>query len=191
MAEPEPELEPEPAGDPVPIHAESVHQMAPSTTMAQQEQADTAAASTEPETAEPAIWEPAASASDAPLQQGQASATEAPAESLHATATWEASSEWEAPPAAQPADLSGMPEEQPFERGGRWWFKRGQELLVYEEQTAQWVPAPATEIPAAEPEPEPEPAGPATQSGFWRCPSCGAVNGSTAATCRMCFAARP
>ena len=27
--------------------------------------------------------------------------------------------------------------------------------------------------------------------GFWKCPSCGAVNGSTASTCRMCFAARP
>ncbi|MGI8790027.1 MAG: hypothetical protein ACR2I4_03985, partial [Actinomycetota bacterium] len=121
-----------------------------------------------------------------------ASAAEMPvAETIHATSTWGAPSDWEAPPSAQPApDLSGLPEEQPFEREGRWWFKRGQELLVYEEQTAQWVPAPATEIPAAEPEPEPV-RGPATQSGFWRCGSCGAVNGSTAATCRMCFAARP
>ncbi|MDQ3662342.1 MAG: hypothetical protein M3454_15060 [Actinomycetota bacterium] len=170
--------------------------------MAQQQQADTVAPSAEPttaepetaepETAEPSTWEPAASAAAAPVEQGQAaSADETPAESLHATTTWETPSEWEAPPADRPAaDLSGMPEEQPFERGGRWWFKRGQELLVYEEQTAQWVPAPATEIPAAEPEPGPV-GGPATQSGFWRCPSCGAINGSTASTCRMCFAARP
>ena len=26
---------------------------------------------------------------------------------------------------------------------------------------------------------------------FWKCPSCGAVNGSTATTCRMCFSERP
>ena len=113
------------------------------------------------------------------------------AETVPATATWQTPLEWDTPPAAQSApDLSNLPEEQPFERAGRWWFKRGQELLVYEEQTAQWVPAPATEIPTSEPEPEPV-RGPATQSGYWRCPSCGAVNGSTAATCRMCFAARP
>ncbi len=29
------------------------------------------------------------------------------------------------------------------------------------------------------------------QPSFWKCPSCGVVNGSTAMTCRMCFTARP
>jgi hypothetical protein len=113
-------------------------------------------------------------------------------------------------------------DDQPFEQGGRWYFRRDGELLVYDETTGEWVDAEAkggdspegqpsqqfdqpggdvssgaadvddgTEAFEAfdaedEPAPEPEPAG-----GFWKCPSCGAVNGSTAATCRMCFAARP
>jgi hypothetical protein len=119
-----------------------------------------------------------------------------------------------------------VPEEEPFERAGRWWFKRGSELLVYNEQSGEWVPSPTplpnVEQPAAarfgpdssathtitdvvsvqaEPEPQPEPeigtesepqlVEPTAQQGFWRCPACGAVNGSTAETCRMCFAARP
>jgi hypothetical protein len=90
-----------------------------------------------------------------------------------------------------------VPEEQPIEREGRWWFKRGGELLLYDETTAQWVPAPMPEARGGE-----EPAGNSNgvefggaaaplQSSFWKCPSCGAVNGSTASTCRMCFAARP
>jgi ABC-2 type transport system ATP-binding protein len=125
------------------------------------------------------------------------------------------------------------PEEEPFERAGRWWFKRGAELLVYNEQSGEWVPSPTplptveqrtptrfgpdsgttqtfSDIAAVDPEPQPEPEveaeaepepgsekaepeliEPTAQQGFWRCPSCGAVNGSTSATCRMCFAARP
>ena len=31
----------------------------------------------------------------------------------------------------------------------------------------------------------------ATEAGHWKCPTCGAVNGSTATSCRMCFTARP
>lgn len=34
------------------------------------------------------------------------------------------------------------PEEQPFERDGRWWFRRAGELLVYDERTGQWGAAP-------------------------------------------------
>jgi hypothetical protein len=44
-----------------------------------------------------------------------------------------------------------------------------------------------TDITTTEPEAEEEPG----QQGFWKCPTCGAVNGSTATSCRMCFAARP
>jgi hypothetical protein len=107
-----------------------------------------------------------------------------------------------------------IPEEEPFERAGRWWFKRGSELLVYNEQTGDWMPSPTplpidsaasveevapdatveqtiAEISVSEEEAGPELTRPTTQQGFWKCPSCGAVNGSTAATCRMCFAARP
>ena len=98
------------------------------------------------------------------------------------------------------------PQEQPFERDGRWWFRRGDELLVYEEQTGQWVAAGepsssgsvATTSGAAA---EPAAAGAAPEGqvttqqeavgSFWKCPSCGAVNGSTATSCRMCFTARP
>jgi ribosomal protein L40E len=155
--------------------------------------------------------------------------------------------------------------ERPFERGGRWYFRRSGELLVYEEGTGEWVPAGASPEPAtgntqpsseggsdrareevvpaaSETAPEPasterapstsfggqpvasedagelaeplagtvdvEPAGAETAEfevteaqeeaalahqteSFWKCPSCGAVNGSTAATCRMCFTPRP
>lgn len=160
--------------------------------------------------------------------------------------------------------------ERPFERGGRWYFRRAGELLVYEEGTGEWVPAPeeaATPRPAirrqvaaveasneppvagaSEERPEDgsttgpstsfagqplsaaeeqveslgevgpveegavatsfeEPGGgtvdldeaatvaedPAGRAGetFWKCASCGAINGSTATSCRMCFAARP
>jgi len=102
------------------------------------------------------------------------------------------------------------PQEEPFQRDGRWWFRRGEELLCYDEATGQWKPAPATDTPQQEtpaavrtvPVQETPTAAEATGqtetmpvadqvSTFWKCPTCGAVNGSTAATCRMCFAARP
>ena len=130
--------------------------------------------------------------------------------------------------ADQPAPQSTLdePEEQPFERNGRWFFKREGELLVYEEGTGEWVPAdpadaePPRTSPAWSGSPTAEPSGtspagsfdagptdtaeleafdtgaeeeprPVAGGGFWKCPSCGAVNGSSAATCRMCFSARP
>ncbi|MGH3239364.1 MAG: zinc finger Ran-binding domain-containing protein, partial [Spirillospora sp.] len=104
--------------------------------------------------------------------------------------------------AAAPAAAEPEPENQPFERDGRWWFRRGEELLVYDEQTGQWMPAPQP-VPggqyyagagaSAGPQTSAAPAEEAQSSagGFWKCPSCGAVNGSTATSCRMCFAARP
>ena len=127
--------------------------------------------------------------------------------------TWEALSEQEEtaangePSPSEPEGVLGaawaydwareMPEEQPIEREGRWWFKRGGELLLYDETTAQWVPAPMPEARSGNEPPgnsngvEFGGAAAATQASFWKCPSCGAVNGSTASTCRMCFAARP
>jgi hypothetical protein len=115
------------------------------------------------------------------------------------------------PQAAEPA-ATEEPKEQPFERDGKWFFRRGDELLTYEESTGQWVPAegPQTGTAAApsaapvqeddtqrfETTPETsegaeEPVAATSSGGFWKCPSCGAVNGSTATTCRMCFTARP
>jgi hypothetical protein len=176
------------------------------------------------------------------------------------------------PIAAEPVETVAHedPVNQPFERDGRWYFRRGDELLVYDEATGQWkdaeegaptpsyeaetqapaevapvtetdregdpfssgltheegadpfgreetsagsagasttgdpfatretpaastsddpfadrpVPTPAHEAPAPEPAPAPT-------EQFWRCPSCGAINGATASTCRMCFTARP
>jgi Zn-finger in Ran binding protein and others len=121
---------------------------------------------------------------------------------------------FEAEEAASATGPEEEPQEQPFERDGRWWFRRGDELLVYDEQTGQWLAAPAptvaasvaqggqgatpsaavatetrtsvSELSSANSEPSSEHSG-----GFWKCPSCGAVNGSTATSCRMCFSARP
>lgn len=104
------------------------------------------------------------------------------------------------------------PQEEPFQRDGRWWFRRGGDLLLYDEASGQWQPAPDDAAPAPAPVATTAPAdtgaaAAATTGGaastesmpavadqvatFWKCPTCGAVNGSTAATCRMCFAARP
>lgn len=106
------------------------------------------------------------------------------------------------------------PQEEPFQRDGRWWFRRGDELLLYDETSGEWQPAPegSEDAPAAVPaatgataqgsgeagdagvQTTPVSAEPAVAdqvSTFWKCPTCGAVNGSTATTCRMCFAARP
>lgn len=126
----------------------------------------------------------------------------------------------EAQVAQQQASISEEPQEQPFERDGRWWFRRGDELLVYEERTGQWVGAPAAQgavqqtagteaatqtqtavEPVAE-ETHEDPVHEQTQTEgahqfpeepgpFWKCPTCGAVNGSMATSCRMCFTQRP
>lgn len=114
--------------------------------------------------------------------------------------------------AAAPAAAEELPVEQPFERDGRWWYKRGNELLVYDEGSGQWEPAPAGSLtgggvspPAVDTAYTPvseasRPEGTGTSApqtggdettGFWKCPSCGAVNGATAASCRMCFTAKP
>jgi hypothetical protein len=118
-------------------------------------------------------------------------------------------------------------EEKPFQRDGRWWFRRDDELLVYDESSGEWLPGetaagsfllasdhPSTPADATSPglsrvtasvatreREETEGSGERFAEGeateqlagasFWKCSTCGAVNGSTAASCRMCFAARP
>ena len=157
-----------------------------------------ATAAEEPETATPSEEATAA----APVLYGDAGlATATPAAAALETPEPEET--------AEPED----PQDQPFERDGRWWFRRGDELLVYEEQTGQWIAAEepsksgsvAAGAPAgAETDAAAEPGGSGAAGGqvttqleaaptgtFWKCPSCGAVNGSTATSCRMCFTARP
>lgn len=134
------------------------------------------------------------------------------------------------PAADEPVGAAGAgaaveePEDQPFERDGKWFFRRGDEFLRYDEATGQWVDADPSEasIESSAPgagwsapeatgaadagatpiadetataeidsvgagEPSPQPAA----GGFWKCASCGAVNGASATSCRMCFAQRP
>lgn len=102
--------------------------------------------------------------------------------------------------ARQQSHEEPMPEEQPFERQGRWWFKRGDELLVYDEQQGQWQPAPAGSLGHGGPGSiatefqslsDSAPSATSPAEAGWKCSSCGAVNGATATTCRMCFASRP
>ncbi|MEA2451462.1 MAG: hypothetical protein QOG04_172 [Actinomycetota bacterium] len=100
-----------------------------------------------------------------------------------------------APASSAPAASSGLrgdePEEQPFERDGRWWFKRGGELLVYDEGTGQWVASPSSAAGSAAAAPATTGVVERADAGEgWKCSSCGAVNGSTATSCRMCFAPR-
>lgn len=156
-----------------------------------------------------------------------------------------------------PAEPEAAEGDAPFEQDGRWWYRSGGELLVYDEQTESWVlpstttpdteswvvPSPTTPDPEPEPHPldeargwdttpqeetapqevttpeeataapipepvaEPEPitgpaveeeaaqeqpaSAPAGEGTHWKCPACGVINGSTATSCRMCFAARP
>ncbi len=138
---------------------------------------------THPATETPSLAEPAPTPAFAPVSYAEPAPAQ-PAAAQPAAYTPEPY----AAPAAQPA--AQEPQDQPFERDGRWWFRRGNELLIYDEQTAGWVPAPAE--PGAGMGAAPAPAATqAADSGFWKCPSCGAVNGSTATSCRMCFTARP
>jgi len=137
-----------------------------------------------------------------PAQQEEPEEAAAPAqaeESQPAVAT--AAPVQEAQPAQASTGFEDAPEEQPFERDGRWWFKRGDELLVYDEQSGQWEPAPANSGAASGSGPSaasPAAGGQADTAqadqdpgSFWKCTSCGAVNGSTATSCRMCFAPKP
>ena len=162
------------------------------------------------EAAEPVpVWSPESAAAASPATAGGESSWSGPSETA-AIPVQQAPAASAAPSQAGP-NLADMPEEQPVEHEGRWWFKRGGELLIYDESTGQWGPAPQAAVaPAAAPpgggspysdfkdlsvsEPAVEPAAGGSSggegSGFWKCPSCGAVNGSTASSCRMCFAAR-
>jgi hypothetical protein len=74
------------------------------------------------------------------------------------------------PVQAEPVQAEGLPAEEP----------------------AVTEPAPAEDPVAVEDPAEPLPAEePAPVASYWKCPSCGVVNGSTATSCRMCFTARP
>ncbi|MGH2749139.1 MAG: hypothetical protein ACRDKB_14630 [Actinomycetota bacterium] len=126
---------------------------------------------------------------EAPAAQVAAEPEPAPSAAAPAAAAQPAAQPAATTPAAEPE-----PQEQPFERDGRWWYRRGDELLVYDEQAGQWVPAP-TPTPGAAAAATGAPAGataePQDSGAFWKCPTCGAVNGSTAESCRMCFTPRP
>ncbi len=185
-----------------------------------------AAGSGGPISAEPFVG---AASSETGLHPGEPTSFDAPAPTYASQPVTRAEPVFQPQPVAEPEPVAATPEpeDQPFERDGRWWFRRDGELLVYEEGTGEWVPAPAGSGPAQStppattaptptliPEPEPtssfgtvpEEAAPAPvpdpvpdviptsteePGSFWKCPTCSAVNGASAATCRMCFTARP
>ena len=196
-------------------------------------EADPAPTKTEPQAAEPepvaaaAAVTPAAQAAPeaqavAPVAETTPSPEDTQAATIRAVLSQHGVTEASSPASGSAAETpepasvvaahidSDEPEEEPFQRDGRWWFKRGAELLVYNEGTAQWEPAdrpghwgsgasdtteaaaPAAASTATLPTATtaPQPAVGTTGTG-WKCPSCGAINGSTAASCRMCFTARP
>jgi ribosomal protein L40E len=140
----------------------------------------------------------------------------------------------EEPEVAPAATATDEPENEAYQKDGRWWFRRDGELLVYDERAAEWqtveggpeaVAAPAdTQAVPAQHDPGFQPSASASatsespgmteesftvpdtlegvvdapvaeedrhSSMFWKCPACGAVNGLTSTSCRMCFAAKP
>ena len=153
----------------------------------------------------PTSYEPAPSAYESTTSSYEPLASSSPATQEPEVETGfvsmtEAVSEASSPSVSSGSSFGAMqlrgdePEEQPFERDGRWWFKRGDELLVYDEGTGQWVAPPgagAASAPATTG--SFAPTATATQSDVgegWKCSSCGAINGSTATSCRLCFAPR-
>lgn len=176
-----------------------------------------AAATPTPTAVQPAAEQPAADQPAAGAPAAAASGAPGQADTIRSVLQQHGLSGAEATPAAtsEPvvdsvfASHADDPQEEPFQRDGRWWFRRGDELLLYNEGTGQWEPAPDSVPGAAAPAPAaatPAQAEPVTSAAttatampavadqvatFWKCPTCGAVNGSTAASCRMCFAARP
>ena len=200
---------------------------------------------TEPEKDEPEVvarepehereGEPAAVEESEPEREAEPVAAQEAEREAEPVAAQEHEHEAE-PVAAQEAEhdteqaASEESEEKPFRRDGRWWFRRDDELLVYDDASGEWLPSDAgpressfvigrDPAPVAGVEPGSDltretasvttkerdavsenagqvfPEGEATEqlaaSSFWKCATCGAVNGSTAASCRMCFAARP
>jgi ribosomal protein L40E len=134
------------------------------------------------------------------LQGGQEPAASAPAAS--ATPAQEQTLEPQGVGDSVFAAHADDPQEEPFQREGRWWFRRGDEILLYDEATGQWQPAPDESGASAAGAPvatqtqsvattQATPVAADQVATYWKCVTCGAVNGSTAATCRMCFAARP
>ena len=193
--------------DPAPEIATSTAAIEPARTEPEPEPVAAAAAVT------PTVQEPA------PTEAAPASAEDSQAATIRSVLAQHGVAEAESTPATQATEPASVvaahidteePEEEPFQRDGRWWFKRGGELLVYNEGSAQWEPAerpghwaggtaaasPVTSSTAVAPSATdtsattPQPAVASTGAG-WKCPSCGAINGSTAASCRMCFTARP
>ncbi|MGH2774574.1 MAG: hypothetical protein ACRDJT_03965 [Actinomycetota bacterium] len=188
----------------------------------QEEPAPSQAAPAETSTPEPVVQTsafPAAQATEPAAKQPEPEVDKEPVRTEEPQPVAVADEDVQEPQEARAATgFEDAPEEQPFERDGRWWFKRGDELLVYDEQSGQWEPAPAAPTTPS-PAPPVAPQGESwQQSGaspgvggqsdvggqseqaarqaqepgsFWKCPSCGAVNGSTATSCRMCFTPKP
>jgi hypothetical protein len=104
----------------------------------------------------------AASSDESPVakpvgEEAHADATELPESAVVSTGAplAEASPE----PSTEGATETVVTEEEegPYEQDGRWWFRRGAELLVYDEQLEQWVDPSATSEDPAAPAVEPEP----------------------------------
>lgn len=103
-------------------------------------------------------------------------------------------------PAAQ-ADPVGGPEPHPLDEAREWTAPERRETAQVSTVSGSGAESPAVaDVTSPAPVPEPvnapapivEDAGSqGASAGHWKCPSCGVINGSTAASCRMCFAARP
>jgi hypothetical protein len=169
--------EPEPVVDETPVVAEEATPQAQAASIRTvlQEQAATPVVRAQPVEAQPVQAQPvqAEPVQAQPVAQAAASAAQASAFAAHADAD--------------------EPQDEPFQRDGRWWFRRGQELLLYDEASGQWQPAETAAAPvAAQAAATVTEAAPvAASTAGWKCANCGAVNGSTATSCRMCFTARP
>ena len=99
------------------------------------------------------------------------------------------------------ADPVEGPEPHPLDEAREWTAPERRETAQVPTVSGSGAESPAVSdvtSPAPVPEPVNAPAPIAeddgsqgASAGHWKCPSCGVINGSTSASCRMCFAARP
>ena len=115
---------------------------------------------------------------------------------LEAARGWDAGPIDAGPAPAEAAPVAAQPEAAPEPAYASEPVGATPEALGGTQEPAVETVEPVTAAPISEPVDPPPPITDATEEApaaatHWKCPACGVINGSTATSCRMCFAARP